>query len=84
MMCHCSIALRFIILPTAAMAATNMAPVPQPPQYQIKMMHSDDVLLLQRCQKVLGGGENSLPKQPSLRQQNRCWIWCCVFRTQSN
>jgi hypothetical protein len=47
------------IFATAAKAATNMVPVPHPPQHYIKTVHADNALLPQRRQKVLGGGENS-------------------------
>jgi hypothetical protein len=48
------------IFATAAKAATNIVPVPYPPQHYIKTVHADDAFLPWRRQKVLGGGENSL------------------------
>jgi hypothetical protein len=55
-MCSQHIALVFTILiaaAAAAKAATNMAPAPHPPRCQTETVHSNDVLLPQRCQKVL-------------------------------
>ena len=77
------IALIFVLLLTAAAkAATNMAPVPHLPQHQTKTVHSYNVLLPRRHQKVLGGGENSPLMLPSLRGQNSHQTWCFVVRTQ--
>jgi hypothetical protein len=64
------IALILIVLLAIAMnAATNIVPVLHPPQCQTKTLYLDDVILLWWCQKVLGGGANSPPMQPSLRRQ---------------
>ncbi len=57
-------------------------PVPHLPQCKIKTVHSDDVLLLRRRQKVLGGVKNSHLMQPLLHWQNPCWTWCYVIRTE--
>ncbi len=62
------------IFTTAAKAATNMAPVPHPPQHWIKMVHADNALLPRRRQKVLGGGENS-PHQSNLFGADRTWCY---------
>jgi hypothetical protein len=53
------------IFATAAKAATNMAHVPHPPQHYIKTLHADDAFLPRRHQKVLGGGKNSTPPNPT-------------------
>jgi hypothetical protein len=50
-----------VLLAVAVNAAINIVPTPHLPQRQTKTMHSGDVILLRRCQKVLGGGENSPP-----------------------
>jgi hypothetical protein len=74
------IALILIVLLAVAMnAATNIVPALHPPQCQTKTMHSGDVILPRRRQKVLGGGANS---PPSLRRQNGRQTWCYVVRTQ--
>jgi hypothetical protein len=66
---------------TSAKAATNMVPVLHPPQHYIKMVHADDAFLPRRCQKVLGGGENSPPQSNILDAD---WTWCYVVMTQSH
>ncbi len=71
-----------VLLAVAVNAATNIVPAPHPPQRQTKMMHSGDVILPRRRQKLLRGGANSPPMQPSLRHQNSCQTWCYVIRTQ--
>ncbi len=71
-----------VLLAVAVNAATNIVPVPHPPQCQTKMMHLGNVILLQRRQKVLGGGANSPPMQPSSHCQNSCQTLCYVVRTQ--
>jgi hypothetical protein len=77
------IALILIVLLAVAMnAATNIVPAPHLPQRQTKMMHLGNVILLQQRHKVLGGGTNSPPMQPSLRRQNSPHTWCYVIRTQ--
>ena len=55
-----------------------MVPGPHLPRHQDQngafrqcTVHLDYVLLSQRRQKVIGGGENSPPMQPSLHQQVR-------------
>jgi hypothetical protein len=62
------------IFATAAKAATNMVPLPHPPQHYIKTVHADDAFLARRCQKVLGGGENS-PHQSILLGADRTWCY---------
>jgi hypothetical protein len=62
------------IFATAAKAATNMVPVPHPPQHYIKTVHGDDAFLPRQCQKVLGEGENS-PHQSNLLGANRTWCY---------
>jgi len=66
---HCQhITLILIVLFSAVEnAATNIVPAPHPPQLQTKTVHPGDVLLQRRRRKVLGGGVNSPPMQPSLR-----------------
>ena len=77
------IALILIVLLAVAMnAATNIVPVPHLPRRQTKMMHSGNVISPRGCQKVLQGGANSPPMQPSLRRQNSGQTWCYVVRTQ--
>jgi hypothetical protein len=77
------IALILIVLFAVAVnAATNIVPAPHPPQRQTKMMHSGNVILPRRCQKVLRGGANSPLMQPSLCCQNSRQTWCYVVRTQ--
>jgi hypothetical protein len=77
------IALILIVLLAVAMnAATNIVPVPHLPRRQTKTMHSGDVILPRRRQKVLGGGANSPPMQPSSCRQNSRQTWCYVVRTQ--
>ncbi len=49
------------IFTTAVKAATNVAPVPHPPQHQTKTVHTGDAFLPRRRQQVHGGGENSPP-----------------------
>ncbi len=51
-------------------AATNIALAPHPPQRQTETVRPGDVLLQRWRQKVLGGGVNSPPMQPSPRRQN--------------
>ena len=63
-------------------AATKIVPALHPPQCQTKTVHLSNVLLLQWHGKVLKGGENSPPMQPSLHQQNSLPTWCHVFRTR--
>jgi hypothetical protein len=70
-----------VLLAVAVNVATNIVPAPHLPQYQAKTMHSSNVILLQRCQTVLGGGANSPPMQPSLHRQNSRQTWCYVVRT---
>ncbi len=79
---QCIALILFVLFAIAMNAATNIAPAPHPPQRQTKTMHLGNVILPQRCQKVLGGGANSPPMQPSLRGQNSHRTWCYVFRTQ--
>ncbi len=67
------------IFATAAKAATNMAPVPHPPQHYIKTVHADDAFLPRRRQKMLRGSENS-PPQSNLLGADR--TWCYVVMTQ--
>ncbi len=70
-MCYQCIALILNILIAVAMnAAINIAPALHLPGHQTKTMHSGDVILPWGHQKVLGGGANSPPMQPSLRHQN--------------
>jgi hypothetical protein len=77
------ITLILIILLAAAMnAATNIVPAPHPPQHQTEMMHLGDIILPRWRQKVLGGGVNGPPMQPSLRRQNSRQTLCYVVRTQ--
>jgi hypothetical protein len=64
-----------ILLAVAVNAATNTAHAPHPLQHQKTMMHSGDVILPRRRQKVLGGGENGPPIQPSLRRKNCHRTW---------
>jgi hypothetical protein len=71
-----------VLLAVAVNAATNIVPAPHPPQCQTKTMHSGDVILPRRRQKVLGEGANSLLMQPSSRRQNSHQKWCYVVRTQ--
>jgi hypothetical protein len=71
-----------VLLAIAVNAATNIVPAPHPPQRQTKTMHSGSVILPRQCQKVLRGGANSPPMQPSLRCQNSHQTWCYVIRTQ--
>jgi hypothetical protein len=71
-----------VLLAVAVNAATNIVPAPHPLQCQTKKMHSGDVILRRQRRKVLGGGANSLPMQPSLRRQNSRQTWCYVIRTQ--
>jgi hypothetical protein len=79
------IALILIVLLVAALnAVTNIVPAPHPLQCQTKTMHSGDVILLQRRQKVLRGGANSPPMQPSLRRQNSHQTWCYVVSLVGN
>ena len=42
-------------------AATNIAPAPDPPRRQTKIVRPGDVLLPRRRREVLGGGANSPP-----------------------
>jgi hypothetical protein len=70
------------LLAIAVNAATNIVPALHPPQCQTITMHSGDVILPRRRQKVLRGGANSPPMQPSLRRQNSRQTWCYVVRTQ--
>jgi hypothetical protein len=71
-----------VLLAVAVNAAINIAPALYLPRRQTKTMHLGDVILPQRRQKVLGGGANSPPMQPSLRRQNSRRTWCYVVRTQ--
>ncbi len=71
-----------ILLAVAVNAATNIVPAPHPPQRQTKAMHLGNVILPWQRQKVLGGGANSPPMQPSSRRQNSRQTWCYVVRTQ--
>jgi hypothetical protein len=41
------------IFATAAKAATNMVPVPHPPQHYIKTVQADNAFLPQRCKRCL-------------------------------
>jgi hypothetical protein len=50
-----------VLFAAVANAATNIAPAPDPPRRQTKMVRPGDVLLPWRRQKVLGGGANSPP-----------------------
>ena len=50
-----------VLFAAVANAATNIAPAPDPPRRQTKMVRPGDVLLPQRRRKVLGGGANSPP-----------------------
>jgi hypothetical protein len=82
-MCYQHIALILIVLLAVAVnTATNIVPAPHPPQPQTKMMHSGDVILPRQCRKVLGGGANSPPMQPSLCRQSSRQTWCYVVKTQ--
>ncbi len=74
--------MHIILLATAVNAATNIAPAPHLLGRQTKTMHSGNVILPRRHRKVLGGGANSPPQQPSLHHQNSCQIWCYVVRIQ--
>ncbi len=71
-----------VLLAVAVNAATNIVPATHPPQCQTKTMHSGDVILPQWHWKVLRGGANSPPMQPSLHRQNSHQTWCYVVRTQ--
>jgi hypothetical protein len=71
-----------VLLAIAVNAATNIVPAPHPPRRQTKTMHSGNVILPRRCQKVLGVGANSPSMQPSLHRQNSRQTWCYVVRTQ--
>jgi hypothetical protein len=63
------------IFATAAKAATNMVPVPHPPQHYIKTVKAGDAFLPRQGRKVLGGGENS-PHQSNLlgADRTRCYV----------
>ena len=50
-----------VLFAVVANAATNIAPALDPPRRQTEMVRPGDVLLLRRCQMVLGGGANSPP-----------------------
>jgi hypothetical protein len=82
MRCQCITLILIVLLAVAVNAATNIVPVLHPPRRQTKMMHSGDVILPWRRRKVLGGGANSPPMQPSLHCQNSRQTWCYVVRTQ--
>ncbi len=71
-----------ILLAVTINAATNIVPALHPPWCQTKTMHSSNVILPQWRQKVLGGGADSPPVQPSLRRQNSRQTWSYVVRTQ--
>ncbi len=71
-----------VLLAVTVNAATNIEPAPHPLQRQTKTMHSGDVILPRQRRKVLGGGANSPPIQPSLRRQNSRQTWCYVLKTQ--
>jgi len=45
-------------------------------------VHLDNVLMPPQPKKVLGGGANSPPMQPSLQWQISWWTWCYVLTTQ--
>ena len=62
--------------------ATNIESAPHQPRRQTKTVHWGDVLLPRRRRKVLGGGVNSPPLQPSSHQQISLPTWCHVARTQ--
>ncbi len=79
---QCIALILIILLAVVVNAATNIVPAPHPPQCQTKMMHSGNVILPRWRQKVLGGGTNSPPMQPSSRRQNSRQTWCYVIRTQ--
>ncbi len=79
---QCIALILIILLATAVNAATNIVPAPHLPQRQTKTMHLGDGILPRRCQKVLRGGANSPPMQPSLCRQNSRQTWCYVIRTQ--
>jgi hypothetical protein len=71
-----------VLLAIAVNAATNVVPALHPPQRQTKTMHLGNVILPRQRQKVLGGGANSPPMQPSSHRQNSRQTWCYVVRTQ--
>ena len=79
---RCIALILIVLLAAVVNAATNIAPVLHPPRRQTKTAHPGNVPLPRRCQKVLGGGANSLLTQPSLHWQNSLWTWCHVIRTQ--
>ena len=82
-MCYQLITLILLVLHAIAVnAATNIVPAPHPLQRQTKTMHLGNVILPRWCQKVLGGGENSPPMQPSSCHQISHQTWCYVVRTQ--
>ncbi len=81
---QCIALILIVLLAVAVNAATNIVPAPHLPRCQTKTMHLGNVILLRRCQKVLGGGANSPPMKPSLRHQNSRQTWCYVVRTQNH
>ena len=82
-MCYQLITLILLVLHDIAVnAATNIVPALHPLGCQTKMMHLGNVILPRQHQKVLGGGANSPPMQPSLHRQNSHQTWCYVVRTQ--
>jgi hypothetical protein len=79
---QCIALILVVHLAIAVNAATNIAPSLHLLQRQTKTMHLGNVILPRRRQKVLRGGANSPPMQPSLRGQNSHRTWCYIFRTQ--